>query len=281
MLLTIPPRPRSAKTAFLAELAWPTIFLALSLAFTIPFFLLKTSRAASNDEPRCMANSEAIFPWNETVNEYWDSSTALFITLGSGRYTYPEAKAIDVLWDLLVGRGGQILAAAMAFTVIRKSLTLSMEQKSVPVSLAFGVYFRSITVVLVGSILQNLSLRSRARQHQDKAVPLWRLSSWFYLCVYVLILPTVISAMTGYQTTGSIYFHPAFKSTGSLADASGLTPNPGLMIRDGSRVGLSDNVPVALPEGGLDIDYGIATFNTTYDSILGCKSTFYDNKLSA
>jgi len=95
MLTTTPNRARSAREAFFAELAWPLFFLVFSVAFTIPFFYSRTSRGQSNWRPRCLANGAAIFPWNRTVNEYWEPDTALFITLGSNQtYTYPEAKAI-------------------------------------------------------------------------------------------------------------------------------------------------------------------------------------------
>ncbi|TKA75345.1 hypothetical protein B0A55_05565 [Friedmanniomyces simplex] len=245
MPTTVPNR-RTASSAFVTELAWPLLFLALGLAFTVPFFILKTSHATSNEEPRCLPNGEAIFPWNRTVNEHWDSSTALFITLGSGSYTYPEAKAIDVFFDLVVGRGGQVLAAIMAFTVIRKSLLLSIEERPVPLPLTFSVYFNHVSPSLVGAILQNLAIPFRARKHKDKAVSSWRLLAWLYLCAYVLVLPTLLSAMTGYQTTGAIWFQPEFTSDNSLASAASLAPNPALSIRDGSRIGLSDNEAVSL-----------------------------------
>ena len=107
MYITVQPSPRSTLAVFVVQLAWPLIFLLSSVAFTVSFFLLHTSQAYDNTTPGCLANGQAIFPWNQTVNEYWDPSTALSITLGAGQYTYPEAKAIDVAWDILVGRGGQ------------------------------------------------------------------------------------------------------------------------------------------------------------------------------
>ncbi|KAK3628329.1 hypothetical protein LTR56_017528 [Elasticomyces elasticus] len=264
MHITIPDHPRSARAAVLGELAWPSLFLALSLAFTIPFFVLKTSHAASNDEPSCRANGEAIFPWNHTVNEHWDPATALFITLGTGSYTYPEAKSIDVIFDLLVGRGGQVVAAMMAFTVIRKSLFLSIEEKPVPLPLTFAVYF-SGPLSLLWAIFENLTIPVRARKHKDKAVSCWRLAGWIYLCGYVLILPTLLSAMTGYQTSASIYFHPGGTSSSILASSDGLLPNPSLKIRDGSRVGLDDGEFIQVDRQLV----GLGDTDEHYNTILG------------
>ncbi|KAK4547659.1 hypothetical protein LTR36_000616 [Oleoguttula mirabilis] len=211
-----------------------------------------------------MANGDAIFPWNRTVNEYWDPSTALFVTLGSGRLTYPEAKAVDVFWDLLVGRGGQALAGIMAFTVIRKSLLLSKEEKPVPLPLTFAVYFDSVSPGLMGAVVQNLTIPFRARKHKEKAVSYWRLLGWLYICAYVLVMPTLVSAMTGYQTTGNIWFHPDLTGSDSLASTNSLAPNPALKIRDGSRIGLSDDEAVSL-----NVTWSTTSVNDYYNSILG------------
>lgn len=277
MYITVQPSPRSALAVFIAQLALPLIFLLSSVAFTVSFFLLHTSQAYDNATPGCLANGRAIFPWNQTVNEYWDPSNALFITLGSGQYTYPEAKAIDVIWDLLVGRAGQFLAAIFVWRVVRKSLHLSMEEKPVPVALAFGVYFHAITLDLLGSILENLTLPVRSRKHSEKGVSVWRLLGWLYACVYVLMLPTIVSAMTGYQTTSSLFFHPLNSPSESLVGVTTLAPNPALVIRDGSRVGLEDSMVFPVPDHWAVFDSSSEDlvsyqYNETYSTVLGCKS---------
>ena len=83
------------------------------------------------------------------------------------------------------------------------------------------------------------------------------------MCVYVVVLPTVVSAMTGYQTSSSLLFHPAFTSTFELAKSDTLSPNPVLTIRDGYRVGLPNNTVVSIGNS--------LTVNATYNTIVGCK----------
>ena len=277
MYITVQPSRRSALAVFVAQVAWPLILLLSSVAFTVSFFLLHTFQTYDNAIPGCLANGQAIFPWNQTVNEYWDPSTALFITLGSGSYTYPEAKAIDVIWDLLVGRAGQFLAAIFVWRVIRKSLYLSMEEKPVPVALAFGVYFHGITFGLLGSILENLTLPFRSRKQSGKGVSIWRLLGWLFASVYVLLLPTIVSAMTGYQPTSRLFFHPFNSASESLVSVTTLAPNPALVIRDGSRVGLEDNMVFPVPDlwSAKDFwgeDLVAYKYNETYSTVLGCKS---------
>ncbi|KAK5728475.1 hypothetical protein LTR15_001611 [Elasticomyces elasticus] len=152
----------------------------------------------------------------------------------------------------------------MSFTVIRKSLLLSIEQKPVPLPLGFAVYFKDISPSLAWAVIENLTLPYRARKHKDKAVSPGRLLGWLYLCCYVLIVPTLISAMTGYQTAGTIFWDPE-NGFDSLVGTSSLTPNPSLIVRDGYRVGLQTDELVAL-----DLDnYGSQRFDQRYNTILG------------
>ncbi|KAF2819702.1 hypothetical protein CC86DRAFT_412631 [Ophiobolus disseminans] len=47
-------------------------------------------------------------PW--TFN-HWASSGVFQITMGYGKLKFSQAKAVDVVWDAVVGRGGQALLA--------------------------------------------------------------------------------------------------------------------------------------------------------------------------
>ncbi|KAK5747271.1 hypothetical protein LTR17_000406 [Elasticomyces elasticus] len=133
----------------------------------------------------------------------------------------------------------------MSFTIIRKSLLLSIEQKPVPLPLGFAVYFNDIGPSLAWAVIENLTLPYRTRKHKDRAVLPGRLLGWLYLCCYVLVLPTLISAMTGYQTPGIIFFDPE-NGFDSLVGTSSLTPNPSLIVRDGYRIGLQNDESNAL-----------------------------------
>lgn len=254
-------------------LAQSTVLLALSLAFTIGFYATKTTHVASTIEPMCLANGSPSFPWTRTINEFWDPSTALFITLGSGKYTFPEAKSIDVLWDLLIGRGGQVIAGLLGYATLRRSLLLCVQEKAVPIPLAHAVYFHNLGIGMLGPLFGNLALPMRRPEFRAKAVPAHRLLGWVYLCAYVLILPTIISAMTGYQTKAEMYFHPPGRSSDVLISGDSLFPNPPLAIRDGSRIGLADDVAFnALTPGQSLSDIVPIEYNNTYSTLLGCKS---------
>ncbi|KAK4569430.1 hypothetical protein LTR86_003193 [Recurvomyces mirabilis] len=265
MYINVEPKPRSATRTIVNDLSWPIIFFITTIAFTIPFILQKTTGISTTDHPMCLASGEPWFPWNGTINQYWDVSTALFITLGNGSYTYPEAKAIDVTWDLLAGRGGQVLAAIMGYSVIRRSLLYTMEQAAVSIPLVHSIYIDKLGPGFLGSALRHFGHWIRpdpASGH--KRVSVLRLLSWVYICIYVIVLPTIMSAMTGYQTNSDIFFHPRTLSGDILASAGTMKPNPPLIIRDGHRIGLADNVPIEMTAL-----FNTANVNVTYNTILG------------
>ncbi|KAK5683339.1 hypothetical protein LTS10_004870 [Elasticomyces elasticus] len=149
----------------------------------------------------------------------------------------------------------------MSFTVIRKSPLLSIGQKPVPLPLGFAVYFNDIGPNLAWAVIENLTLPYRARKHKDRAVLPGRLLGWLYLCCYVLVLPTLISAN---QTSGTIFFDPK-NGFDSLVGTSSLTPNPSLIVRDGYRIGRQNDESVRLNLSG----YRSQSIDQRYNTILG------------
>lgn len=83
--------------------------------------------------------------------------------------------------------------------------------------------------------------------------------------------------MTGYQTTNNLFIHPLNSPSDILVSVTTLAPNPSLVIRDGSRVGLEDSTVFPAPYHA-DIvnadgeDLFIYKYNSTYSTVLGCKS---------
>lgn len=70
----------------------------------------------------------------------WDFSGFFEITLGCGRFTFTHAKLIDVGWDIVIGRGGQLLLALLSYRIINGALLHSMEThpRSMPAFIALS-----------------------------------------------------------------------------------------------------------------------------------------------
>lgn len=140
------------------------------------------------------------FDFTQTYNP-WAREHTFQITLGFGRMTFTQAKAIDVVWDVVVGRGGQFLLAAICFHVFSKSLGLRLEQPKA--SISYGG-FRAIVFerpTLSSTLKLVLDLRSTAGW-RTKASVLWMIIA----SIYVVAFPTMTSAMTGYSSNVDAYF---------------------------------------------------------------------------
>lgn len=165
---------------------------------------------------------------------WWDPSLFLSITIAFGKLSFPAAKGIDVCWDFLVGRVGQILLAVASYPILRRSLACAMEQRPVHVktysSIAFsGVSLSSLWAVLLEAT-RSLSYGFRAFR--------WIILAQIIAIAYILGFATIVSVMTGYSTAFTPWVtRPDNQNRVAVSDLS----RPPFVIVDGSRVGLDDH----------------------------------------
>lgn len=226
-------------------------FIAMTL-FTALFFGLGTSTAllAGYMDAVCSANGDfhlytgggyTSAGFGTRYNPYWQGSQFLSITLGFGRFPYALAKAIDVCWDLIVGRGGQLLLTFLAYPVIRRSLFLYMEQTPVNVPLYISVAFEKVSLLTLRAISRDLSRQLEQTANAAPSPPRLRYSGFCFIIGYILVFPTIFSVMTGYQANWIPYIERP--DNHALVRFSDLE-TPLLIVMDGERVGLTNEHPV-------------------------------------
>jgi hypothetical protein len=114
----------------------------------------------------------------------WDGSGLFQITLTWGHLTFSQAKALDVAWDIVIGRGGQFNLLYVAFKVFAMTLSRTMETEPVSYGAFESMVFTSPTFVspfiLIRDLVTNRELRARV------AVG-WTIVASFY----VLAFPTL------------------------------------------------------------------------------------------
>ncbi|KAK3669925.1 hypothetical protein LTR78_010176 [Recurvomyces mirabilis] len=128
-------------------------------------------------------------------------------------YGYTAVKAIDLAWDLLVGRGGQLVFAWMAYHVFGAVLTKLMQEGEVGYDLFASIAFQSGSVPALLTTLRHVLGWA--------PVPRTKRALGFYLgmamvMLYIAMMPTLLSAMTGYT---SLYFFYLINKGTYLADA--------------------------------------------------------------
>lgn len=119
---------------------------------------------------------------------------AFAITLGFGRFGFGLAKAIDVCWDLLVGRGGQALLAISTYRIFRRTMLTKRGVCILSYDKFIALTYAPDTVYALNTYLRDLR---RASSSKSRA---YGPSVALIICTaYILVFPTWTSAMTGYQ----------------------------------------------------------------------------------
>lgn len=136
----------------------------------------------------------------QTRTDYkpWPVSQLLAINIGFGRMAFSTAKLIDVLWDVVVGRGGQVFLTYVAYRVFTKSLARAMECSQVSYHTFAALAFEPGTVVGVYMLAKNFASN---RSLRSKMIMFWVLIA----TLYIIAFPTLSSAMTGYTSVMDAY----------------------------------------------------------------------------
>lgn len=141
-------------------------------------------------------------PWLSLEHNPWSSRHIFQIIIGFGNLKFSEAKLIDVVWDVVVGRGGQSILAVITFKVFTKALTrlLKDRQTSVSYGMFEAVVFQEASLSSIWKMGSHLSTRLTGREIVA--------FTWMIMAsIYVLSFPTWLSAMTRYTTNFSPYFN--------------------------------------------------------------------------
>ncbi|KAI4650868.1 hypothetical protein J4E93_003225 [Alternaria ventricosa] len=173
--------------------------------------------------------------WKEATGATWrimDSSYFFTPNLSFGALTFTQVKVIDVAWDLIIGRGGQLLLAWVNYRVFNEWLVYHMEMHHTSYKLYAAVAFETTTVATLGVL---------GKEFLAYGACTWkRLFRWLALfsmllsTLYVIAFPTLMAAMTGYITTYQPYVEDF---DGNLMEW-GRLKRVIYMIEDADRVGL-------------------------------------------
>ncbi len=115
-------------------------FLVFALLFVGPLAGVLTSAprlTRSLGKTGCLPDGSFQVPGTASI---WDTDYFLSINVpvsptspdGATQWSFARAKAVDVVWDLFIGRGMQIALAFLAFRVFTKVLWRLMEREEMP-----------------------------------------------------------------------------------------------------------------------------------------------------
>ncbi|KAI8626410.1 hypothetical protein F5Y19DRAFT_222498 [Xylariaceae sp. FL1651] len=191
---------------------------------------------------------------------YWDIQGFFQVNLAFGKLTFTQAKAIDTIWDVIVGRCGQAILGFFSWRSFADYATVSME--SVPIT-----YTTFITLFLERSPLFISTLRLTwtfilIRGLKSKFVTVLMIINM----LFVLAWPTLISLMSGYTPKTEAYVQDFNDNLIPYASLQSLA----YIIHDGWRINLDGDYPVpsgSAPDGFGQLDYCPVDLDTAIDGL--------------
>jgi hypothetical protein len=253
--------PRDGTRRYFYDIWPPFTLLVITVSFTSTFFTVYQLYASSKyhvDLFFCNADGK-LESTDSSYQPFWDPNLYFTINIAFGELPYSGAKVIDAAWDAVVGRGGQFVAAVVAYRTLRRSFTLTMETCTVTIPTATSLYCRQIQLESVAKLIHTMlwhwgSVHLQLRQaiHVGRV----RLCTQLFVCVYVLLFTTLVSVMTGYTALLSGFTGYGDDGTGPLYPINRLV-RPRIGLSDGDRVGLSDKAmfshnAIVYPDGVID-----------------------------
>ena len=178
---------------------------------------------------------------------------------GSTELTFPQAKAVDVIWQLVVGMGGRLVMTLVAYKVFMDGLARIMEDSAVSYRLYASLTFSTTSLFTTGRSIKGV-LHTKG----------WRgkfFLAWFAVStIYVLGFPTLISATAGYLTPSTAGF--------KIDNSTFLTPDsPALKscyeVNGGALIGLQNGTVVQGPPVYVNFDTDIMNLVTSQVALFG------------
>ena len=210
----------------------PTLAIFTVLATAVPT-LLATQKAFSHKAPYgCTPKGETWVSGKTSLWELciWNIHYALAITIPFGPLPYLGARVIDISWDLVIARGFQVVAGFFVYNVFRTAMVDTMRSQSLPQEELMAIEYSTTSTSALWTYIKCYNRWNRSKSHRFNMLVLIASTA------YVLAVPTLLSAMTGYQSK----MEPMFLWNDSYVEFSRLQPCR-FAIVDGSRVGLGND----------------------------------------
>ncbi|KAK5124139.1 hypothetical protein LTR85_001842 [Meristemomyces frigidus] len=214
----------------------------------------------------CLPNGRVTTYWkNDYSSMVWRPDTFLSISLGFGSYKFHVAKGIDVVWDIVVGHGGQAALVYLTYQTFAKAMLYAMESKPAPFDLYASVSFKTFSLETLWILAKRGAICARHSEphtgsHQRSVWIFWAL---ILASIYIIAFPVMVSAMTGYQVISVGYIRRP--DTGDLVSLAHLYPTQWVLV-DGHRVGFGDDYHIPY---GSSLEQDFSSYMMQYGGLPG------------
>lgn len=188
---------------------WKLVLIILSLPLALaPIVSLS---AAAEITSQSYIRGRDCYPnglWKFSPGATWeimDSSYFFTPNLSFGSMSFTQVKVIDIAWDLIIGRGGQLALALVNYRVFNEWLVYHMEHHFTSYKLYAAVAFETTTLSTLGVLAKEWLAFGSAKSIWKRILRWLALLSMLLSTLYVLSFPTLMGAMTGYIATSEPY----------------------------------------------------------------------------
>jgi hypothetical protein len=147
--------------------------------------------------------------------------------------TFTQVKVIDIAWDLIIGRGGQVLMAWVNWRVFNEWMVWFMEEHVAGFKMYAAVAFETTTLGTLGVLGKEILASQKGMGWLKGGLRWLAVVSMFLSTLYVLSFPTLLAAMTGYIAKSEPYVEDLDKNL----IAWDKVDQVGYVINDAARIG--------------------------------------------
>ena len=200
---TIRPVPKAKRIFQWFLFGVPIIVAILPIALLTGYSPHLSRRLGSN---ACTLAGEFVIPYESSI---WDGNRLFEISvgfLGPSRicdvgycegFTFTQAKIIDVMWDVVIGRGAQAFLVVVAYRLFSSVITSLMHEGEVGYDAFASVAFSTGTFTSLLTLLRH-TVGWTPVPRSGRAVSNY--VAMAFCTLYIVALPSLYSAMTGYTS---------------------------------------------------------------------------------
>lgn len=130
----------------------------------------------------------------DTRISQWNPRHALRINIGFGHLPFWKARLIDISWDLVIGRGCQILCAYYVYSIFRTVMAVFIKNESLAHEQILAAEYSTTSLSSLWTYFKSYRRHRQAKSGRCS----FPFTLLFVSVLHVLIMPTWLSAMTGY-----------------------------------------------------------------------------------
>jgi hypothetical protein len=192
--------------------------------------------------------------WKFATDATWeimDSSYFFTPNLSFGSMTFTQVKVIDIAWDLVIGRGGQIMLAWVNYRVFNEWLVWHVEQHYTSWKLYACIAFETNSLNTLGTLFKEFLAYGKGTW---KRFLRWlAILCMFLSTLYVLSFPTLMAAMTGYIAKSEPYVEDFERNLMAWGKVDAVE----FVVNDASRLGFAK--PLVAGERDVELTKAITT----------------------